>query len=103
MNLRVGQGIDFHRLEKGADLWLGGIKIPSEKGCLAHSDGDVLLHALCDAMLGACGLDDISRIPVMNLKTSIARFCLKEHMTLSVKKASILLMPTAPSASKNQR
>jgi 2-C-methyl-D-erythritol 2,4-cyclodiphosphate synthase len=59
MNLRVGQGIDFHRLEKGADLWLGGIKIPSEKGCLAHSDGDVLLHALCDAMLGACGLDDI--------------------------------------------
>jgi 2-C-methyl-D-erythritol 2,4-cyclodiphosphate synthase len=59
MNLRVGQGIDFHRLEKGADLCLGGIKIPSEKGCLAHSDGDVLLHALCDAMLGACGLDDI--------------------------------------------
>jgi 2-C-methyl-D-erythritol 2,4-cyclodiphosphate synthase len=59
MNLRIGQGIDFHRLEPGLDLWLGGIKIPSEKGCVAHSDGDALLHALCDAMLGAAGLNDI--------------------------------------------
>ena len=59
MNIRIGQGIDFHRLEKGLALWLGGIKIPSEKGCVAHSDGDVLLHALCDAMLGAAGLRDI--------------------------------------------
>jgi 2-C-methyl-D-erythritol 2,4-cyclodiphosphate synthase len=59
MNIRIGQGIDFHRLEKGRDLWLGGIRVPSEKGCLAHSDGDVLLHALCDALLGAAGLDDI--------------------------------------------
>jgi 2-C-methyl-D-erythritol 2,4-cyclodiphosphate synthase len=59
MNIRIGQGIDFHRLEKGLDLWLGGIKIPSEKGCVAHSDGDVLLHAICDALLGAAGLKDI--------------------------------------------
>jgi 2-C-methyl-D-erythritol 2,4-cyclodiphosphate synthase len=59
MNIRVGQGIDFHRLEKGLNLWLGGIKIPSEKGCVAHSDGDVLLHAICDALLGAAGLNDI--------------------------------------------
>jgi 2-C-methyl-D-erythritol 2,4-cyclodiphosphate synthase len=59
MNIRVGQGIDFHRLEKGLDLWLGGIKIQSEKGCVAHSDGDVLLHAICDALLGAAGLNDI--------------------------------------------
>jgi len=59
MNIRIGQGIDFHRLEKGLDLWLGGIKIPSEKGCVAHSDGDVLIHAICDAMLGAAGLRDI--------------------------------------------
>lgn len=59
MNFRIGQGIDFHRLEKGIDLWLGGINIPSEKGCLAHSDGDVLLHALCDALLGAAGMRDI--------------------------------------------
>jgi 2-C-methyl-D-erythritol 2,4-cyclodiphosphate synthase len=59
MNIRIGQGIDFHRLETGLDLWLGGVKIPSEKGCVAHSDGDVLLHAICDAMLGAAGLRDI--------------------------------------------
>jgi 2-C-methyl-D-erythritol 2,4-cyclodiphosphate synthase len=59
MNLKIGQGIDFHRLEKGLKLSLGGVHIPSEKGCLAHSDGDVLLHAICDAMLGAAGLDDI--------------------------------------------
>jgi len=59
MNLRIGQGIDFHRLEKGLKLWLGGILIPSAKGCVAHSDGDVLLHAICDAMLGAAALGDI--------------------------------------------
>jgi 2-C-methyl-D-erythritol 2,4-cyclodiphosphate synthase len=59
MNLRIGQGIDFHRLEPGLDLWLGGIRIPSERGCIAYSDGDVLLHALCDALLGAAGLTDI--------------------------------------------
>jgi len=59
MNIRIGQGIDFHRLEPGLDLWLGGIKITSEKGCVAHSDGDALLHAICDAMLGAAGLNDI--------------------------------------------
>jgi 2-C-methyl-D-erythritol 2,4-cyclodiphosphate synthase len=59
MNIRIGQGIDFHRLEKGLKLWLGGVNIPSEKGCLAHSDGDVLLHAICDALLGASGLRDI--------------------------------------------
>lgn len=58
-NLRIGQGIDFHRLESGLDLWLGGIRIPSERGSLAHSDGDVLLHAICDALLGAAGLRDI--------------------------------------------
>jgi 2-C-methyl-D-erythritol 2,4-cyclodiphosphate synthase len=59
MNLRIGQGIDFHRFAPGRELWLGGIKIPSEKGCVAHSDGDVLLHALCDSLLGATGSDDI--------------------------------------------
>jgi len=59
MNIRIGQGIDFHRLEKDLNLWLGGVKIPSEKGCIAHSDGDVLLHAVCDALLGAAGLRDI--------------------------------------------
>jgi 2-C-methyl-D-erythritol 2,4-cyclodiphosphate synthase len=59
MNIRIGQGIDFHRLERGLNLNLGGVGIPSEKGCVAHSDGDVLLHAVCDALLGAAGLRDI--------------------------------------------
>jgi 2-C-methyl-D-erythritol 2,4-cyclodiphosphate synthase len=59
MKIRIGQGIDFHRLKKDLNLWLGGIKIPAEKGCVAHSDGDVLLHAICDALLGAAGLRDI--------------------------------------------
>jgi 2-C-methyl-D-erythritol 2,4-cyclodiphosphate synthase len=59
MNIRIGQGIDFHRLQKGLNLWLGGVRIPSEKGCVAHSDGDVLLHAICDSLLGAAGLRDI--------------------------------------------
>jgi 2-C-methyl-D-erythritol 2,4-cyclodiphosphate synthase len=59
MNIKIGQGIDFHRLEKGLKLFIGGVDIPSEKGCVAHSDGDVLLHAVCDALLGAAGLSDI--------------------------------------------
>jgi 2-C-methyl-D-erythritol 2,4-cyclodiphosphate synthase len=59
MTIKIGQGIDFHKLEKGKDLFLGGVKIPSGKGAVAHSDGDVLLHAICDALLGAAGLQDI--------------------------------------------
>lgn len=59
MKVRIGQGIDFHRLETELKLWLGGVLIPSEKGCVAHSDGDVLLHALCDSLFGAAGLPDI--------------------------------------------
>jgi 2-C-methyl-D-erythritol 2,4-cyclodiphosphate synthase len=59
MKIRIGQGIDFHRLEDGLNLWLGGVNIPSDKGCVAHSDGDVLIHAICDALLGAAGLRDI--------------------------------------------
>ena len=59
LHQRIGQGIDFHRLEEGRDLWLGGVRIPSDRGCVAHSDGDVLIHAICDAMLGAAGLEDI--------------------------------------------
>jgi len=59
MNIRIGQGIDFHQLEKGRALWLGGINVPSAKGSVAHSDGDVLIHAICDALLGAAALGDI--------------------------------------------
>lgn len=59
LHQRIGQGIDFHRLEEGRELWIGGVHIVSEKGCVAHSDGDVLIHAICDALLGAAGMNDI--------------------------------------------
>jgi 2-C-methyl-D-erythritol 2,4-cyclodiphosphate synthase len=59
MSFRIGQGIDFHQLAEGRDLWLGGVKIPHTKGSVGHSDADVLLHAICDAMLGALALGDI--------------------------------------------
>lgn len=59
MKIRTGIGIDVHRLAEGLPLWLGGVRIPHEKGCVAHSDGDVLIHAVCDALLGAAGLGDI--------------------------------------------
>lgn len=57
--MRIGFGYDVHRLEEGHDLILGGVQVPSEKGTVAHSDGDVLIHAICDAILGAAGLGDI--------------------------------------------
>lgn len=59
MNFRVGQGYDVHRLAEGETLWLGGILIPHPKGTVAHSDGDVVIHAICDALLGAAKLRDI--------------------------------------------
>ena len=58
-NFRVGHGYDVHRLTEGRDLILGGVKIPYEKGLLGHSDADVLIHALCDALLGASAMRDI--------------------------------------------
>lgn len=59
MSYRIGFGIDFHQLTEGRDLWIGGVKIPHHKGALGHSDADVLLHAICDALLGALALGDI--------------------------------------------
>jgi len=59
MSYRIGSGVDFHQLVEGRDLWIGGVKIPHTKGALGHSDADVLLHAICDAMLGALCLGDI--------------------------------------------
>lgn len=59
MSYRIGSGVDFHQLEKGGDLWIGGVNIPHNKGAIGHSDADVLLHAICDALLGALALGDI--------------------------------------------
>lgn len=58
-NIRIGMGYDVHRLSSDRPLWLGGILIPAKKGCDGHSDADVLLHAICDALLGAASLRDI--------------------------------------------
>ncbi|MDD4960775.1 MAG: 2-C-methyl-D-erythritol 2,4-cyclodiphosphate synthase, partial [Candidatus Marinimicrobia bacterium] len=58
---RIGQGYDVHRLVAGRRLLLGGVEIPNDKGCLGHSDADVLLHALMDALLGAAAMGDIGR------------------------------------------
>lgn len=57
--MRIGYGIDFHQLVEGRDLMIGGVQIPHTKGALGHSDADVLLHAICDALLGAACLGDI--------------------------------------------
>lgn len=59
MSFRIGFGIDFHQLTEGRELWIGGVFIPHHKGALGHSDADVLLHAICDALLGALALGDI--------------------------------------------
>ena len=59
--MRIGMGYDVHRLTEGRDMIIGGVKIPYEKGLLGHSDADVLLHAICDALLGAAALGDIGK------------------------------------------
>ena len=59
MKIRVGFGFDVHRLGEGYDLWLGGVLLPHTKGAIGHSDADVLIHAICDALLGAANLGDI--------------------------------------------
>ena len=78
MKIKTGIGIDVHRLEPGLDFWLGGIKLEHEKGCVAHSDGDVLIHAICDALWGQPGwmtLGYISRIRTPLTKALIVKFC----------------------------
>ncbi len=62
MQIRIGNGYDVHALADGLPMWLGGVRIPSERGFVAHSDGDVAIHALCDAMLGALALGDIGHL-----------------------------------------
>jgi 2-C-methyl-D-erythritol 2,4-cyclodiphosphate synthase len=59
MSYRIGSGVDFHQLKIGRELWIGGVNIPFKKGALGHSDADVLLHAICDALLGSLALGDI--------------------------------------------
>ena len=62
MEFRIGQGYDVHAVAEGLPMWLGGVRIPSQTGFVAHSDGDVAIHALCDALLGALALGDIGHL-----------------------------------------
>jgi 2-C-methyl-D-erythritol 2,4-cyclodiphosphate synthase len=85
MGYRIGSGIDFHQLVEGRELMLGGIKVPHTKGALGHSDADVLLHAICDALLGALALGDIgTHFPDTDerYKNIDSKILLKETMKL---------------------
>ncbi len=85
INIRVGFGYDVHPLGEGRELWLGGIKLEFDKGCVGHSDADVLLHAICDALLGASNLRDIGyHFPNTNpkYKGADSKLLLKEVVEL---------------------
>ena len=89
MNIRVGFGFDVHRLDEGEDFWLGGILVPHEKGAVGHSDADVLIHTICDAVLGAADLRDIGfHFPDTDAKYKgiDSKILLKEVMILIRKK-----------------
>ncbi|MCA6437721.1 MAG: 2-C-methyl-D-erythritol 2,4-cyclodiphosphate synthase [Bacteroidetes bacterium] len=89
MNIRVGFGYDVHPLGEGRELWLGGIKLEFNKGCVGHSDADVLLHAICDALLGAANLRDIGyHFPNNNpkYKGADSKLLLKEVVNLLLEK-----------------
>lgn len=78
MKIRVGFGFDVHKLVTGRELWLGGIRLEHEMGLLGHSDADVLIHAICDALLGAANMRDIGyhfRTIQPTSRTLTARFC----------------------------
>ena len=85
MNFRVGFGFDVHQLKEGLDFWLGGIIVSHTKGGLGHSDADVLIHSICDALLGAANLGDIGKqFPDIDLKYKgiDSKILLKEVMVL---------------------
>ena len=89
LNIKIGFGFDVHPLQVGKDLCLGGVKIPHNKGCVGHSDADVLIHAICDALLGAAGLRDIgNQFPNTDdkFKGIDSKVLLKETMTLLAQK-----------------
>jgi 2-C-methyl-D-erythritol 2,4-cyclodiphosphate synthase len=94
MNFRIGQGYDVHQLKEGNELTVGGIKIPHYKGCIAHSDGDVLIHAICDALFGAAALRDIGfHFPDTDneFKNIDSKILLKKTMNILTKKGYSLV------------
>lgn len=101
---RIGQGFDVHRLAEGETLWLGGILIPHYKGTVAHSDGDVLIHAICDSLLGALSLGDIgTHFPdsSQKYKNIDSKILLKDTYKLIIEKGyEIVNLDTTISAQK---
>jgi len=109
MNLRIGNGIDVHKLSPGEDFLLGGIKIKSSIGILAHSDGDILIHALVDSILGALSLGDIgTHFPSDDLElkdansTTFLNFSLKkmEKMGYRILNTDLTIILQSPSVKK---
>jgi 2-C-methyl-D-erythritol 2,4-cyclodiphosphate synthase len=98
MSYRIGIGTDFHQLVSGRKLWIGGVEIPHSKGALGHSDADVLLHAICDSLLGALCLGDIGEhFPNSdeNLKDIESRILLeKTHQLIRNKQYSVVNLDT---------
>jgi 2-C-methyl-D-erythritol 2,4-cyclodiphosphate synthase len=93
-NLRIGNGFDVHAMADGESLILAGVTIPSKKGTIAHSDGDVLIHALCDAILGAAGLGDIGiHFPDTNpIYKNISSLLLLEEVLRMIREAEFELI-----------
>ena len=106
--MRVGHGYDAHRLEEGRALILGGERVAYERGLAAHSDGDVLVHALCDALLGAAGLGDLGRhfpdtdVALKGIDSRVLlRGCVQrlEELGLAVANADVTIIAQAPKLS----
>jgi 2-C-methyl-D-erythritol 2,4-cyclodiphosphate synthase len=102
---RIGSGVDVHAFGPGDHVWLGGIRVPHARGVVAHSDGDVLLHALCDALLGAAGLGDIGQhFPDTDAKwrgaasTDLLRHCVRlvREAGYAVANADLTLLAEQP-------
>ena len=97
MKIRVGFGFDVHQLKEGLEFWLGGIVVPHSKGGLGHSDADVLIHTICDALLGAANMGDIGKhFPDTNLEYKVHLFQIYflTHQKKNYNNCSLLLPNT---------
>src|ERR1039457_2063072 len=103
MNMRIGQGFDVHQLVEGRKLIIGGVEVPYEKGLLGHSDADVLLHAICDALLGAAALGGTLPTPMPSSKISTAASCCAKWHTWFVNRAFASVMWMRPSSRKHRK
>lgn len=97
MKFRIGQGYDVHKLAQGEELWLGGIQLNHTKGTIAHSDGDILIHAICDAILGAANMRDIGyHFPDTSseFKNVDSKELLRKHTILLKEKVTLFQIST---------